>query len=339
MQTCGWCGKPIVNNDYWGFCGEKCEREYMAAHLPAEKMESKKEANPIPTCAYCGKPLGTGSLAMEDGREVCGQDCYDKLLPSVMKVMKERERIRLESERLQEEIRLREQIEAEEKERLAAEDYERRHAPKDGAVSRLSIQGVKARRAFPDVNGSVRDEFGRTVQAKDFCHLSVGAIVNESSETSGTLRMSLWYCDAPYESGAPKGECVWSEPLHQVLGPGYRWGPLEHTASIAMEESRGDRNVALAVEELHADGRWYCAGAARVSDWGRTPAERQRARERKAARKKAAKAKARAKWFLWIVGIAAVGALWHFAVLPVWVLVLIAVLWSMILAGFFGNIV
>lgn len=333
MRTCKWCGKPMMNDSRNEFCGQKCIEEWKRNQAEAAPYE------PPPTCASCGKPLGTGSLVMEDGREVCGQECADKLLPSVMKIMKEREDIRLKTELLHEAIRINEEAEAEEKERLEAEDHERRHAPKDGAVSRCSLLGVEVRRNFFEGRGRARDEFGRTVWAKDSCHLSIGAIVNESSETTGTLRLSLWYCDAPYESGAPTGECVWSEPLHQVLGSGYRWGPLEYTASIAKEESTGERNVALAVEELHSDGRWHCAGAVRVPDWGRTPAERQRARERKAERKKAAKAKTGVKWFLWIVGIAAVGALWHFAVLPVWALVLIAVLWSMILAGFFGDIV
>ena len=66
--------------------------------------------------------------------------------------------------------------------------------------------------------------------------------------------------------------------------------------------------------------------------------ERREQREGKAAKKKKAKAKSGAKCVLWLMGIGVVAALWHFAVLPVWALVAIAVVWSMLLSGFFGDI-
>lgn len=44
------------------------------------------------------------------------------------------------------------------------------------------------------------------------------------------------------------------------------------------------------------------------------------------------------KWCLWVLGMAGAAALWHFAILPVWACIAIAVLVSMILSGFFGDI-
>ena len=44
------------------------------------------------------------------------------------------------------------------------------------------------------------------------------------------------------------------------------------------------------------------------------------------------------KWLLWLAGITGAVALWHFAILPLWACITIAVLVSMILSGFFGDI-
>ena len=330
-KTCDWCGGPIatyggVSLGEMAFCGQKCYKEWLNSNSPKE----------VATCAFCGKPLGTGRIRMEDGRVVCGQACADQIMPSVQKTMKERERIQLERERLNEEKRRREEAEAAQEKRRQDADYARRHTPKSGSVSRISIHDAETRRAFPDLALKAKDPYGREVEAMDWCRLKIGAIRNESGETSGTLRLSLWYFENPSESSTSK--IVWSEPLHQILEPGFTMTALEYSIAIGERESTGKRKVILSVDELHDDGNWNSTGSVQVPDWGRSIEERKAQKERRAAAKKKEKAKTTAKWILWMAGIGVVAALWHFAILPPWACITIAVLVSMILSGFFGDI-
>lgn len=325
-DKCEWCGRYFDGGLQYHnklFCSEKCRADWEERNFPKQTE----------TCAFCGNPLGTGRIMMEDGRVVCGQACADAIMPAVQKTMKERERIALERERIREETRCREEAEAAEEKRRQDADYARRHVPKSGNVSRVSIHDAETRRTFPDLALKAKDAYGREVHARDWCRLKIGAIQNESSETSGTLRLSLWYFDNPDDSSA--GEIVWAEPLHQILGPGYQMTALEYSVALAKPESNGNRKVVLSVDELHEDGNWNSAGSVQVPYWGRSNEERKKQRETVERNKEKAKAKTKARWFLWLVGIGVVAALWHFAVLPVWALVAIAVVWSMILAGFF----
>lgn len=85
-------------------------------------------------------------------------------------------------------------------------------------------------------------------------------ISNDSNErTTGTIKVSLWAMDDPYEGGPLKGYRLASYKL-DGLKPGFWWKQNSRTLDATMPEWPDYYFMLMTVEEYHADGY-------RLTDW------------------------------------------------------------------------
>jgi len=116
---------------------------------------------------------------------------------------------------------------------------------------------IGALHAGPLFDGPVRYQF---LNGNRQVVLSHTKIVNDShQQTTGTIQISLWAMDYPYEGGAMDGFRIASYKL-EGLKPGYEWNAAEKTLPTVMPEWPDYYLMAMTLEEYHPGGY-------RITDW------------------------------------------------------------------------